>query len=89
MSRKSDNAFPRRFTIQEEARTQLGRAWQGYLRWGSAVSAILCIIWCDGRSSSAHCHSKHAQLAVYALEIWTCCRECPAGGPLCGGRPAT
>ena len=34
MSRKSDNAFPRRFTIQEEARTQLGRAWQGYLRCG-------------------------------------------------------
>lgn len=43
MSRKSDNAFPRRFTIREEARTQLGRAWQGYLRCGPAVESRVCL----------------------------------------------
>jgi hypothetical protein len=38
---RSEAGLPRRFTIKEEARTPLGRAWQGYLRCGLRPSPTL------------------------------------------------
>jgi hypothetical protein len=88
MSRKSDNAFPRRFTIQEEARTQLGRAWQGYLRCGFAVSALLCEVQCDRRTLQRSLHLMCSLLSMNC-KPGPAAANCCAGGPLCGGRPAT